>query len=569
MKSKEKLKLTEVHISTNVLVVGAGPVSCTAAQELSRMGHHVLLCSPQSDIAGNPSLPGSREENPCDLDSMIKAIKDDARIDIIAPGEILELEGFPGEFNIRLKGAKGPSLLKEVGAVILANEPVVKTDFEAWGIKASNRVRTLSWVESALASPTDDAALSGGDPLKIVFLSGFTHHANPFTQKRAIEAALTLASKKENQVTFITEHFKVAHPGMERLTRRARDAGVLFVKLTGLKPKLENSGDDLSLSYYDETLEGDVTISPHLLFLEESYRPPMEAPVLAERLGINLDRKGFFQCENIYNQPIYTNRVGILVVGSAKGPVSVEEGMEEARAATMEVHQLLVKGKRSGQARIALDTKKCTICLTCYRLCPHRAISYLNRRPVFSDLACRVCGVCAAECPMDAIQIHDFTDQQIRSELLDALKENSMDGGEHSPVLVAFCCQNSAFEAARLALFNGWSLPEGLKIVKIPCAGRMDQDFLLTAFREGADGVMVIGCHHESCKSVTGNDLAEFRVEAMREYLMEAGLEEERLYFETLAPAMGSEFVKIAEEMALNIQSLGVSPIRKAKGQSR
>jgi coenzyme F420-reducing hydrogenase delta subunit len=119
--------------------------------------------------------------------------------------------------------------------------------------------------------------------------------------------------------------------------------------------------------------------------------------------------------------------------------------------------------------------------------------------------------------------------------------------------LVAFCCENSAFEAARLSALKGPALPEGLELVKVPCAGSVDLDYLLMAFDAGADGVMILGCHHESCKSVKGNT---------REALGEVGLEKERVLFGSVAPGMSSEFVNIAEKMAQIVRDLGESPVR-------
>ena len=300
------------------------------------------------------------------------------------------------------------------------------------------------------------------------------------------------------------------------------------------------------------------------MVLEESYIPPSETGPLSEVLEVNLDQEGFFQEESIYNQPIFSNRVGVWVVGPAKGPISCQEGVEEARAAALGVHQLLGESKKYiPESRIVLDSKKCTICLTCYRLCPHRAISYQNRRPIFSELACKVCGICAAECPMDAIQIHDFSDKGLKAQIADDISGTLPPSGD-DPLLVAFCCQNSALEAANLASRRGLTLPGGLKLIGVPCAGKIDPDYLLTAFRAGADGVMVLGCHHEGCKSLNGSDLAGWRVEFIKELLADAGLDDERLFFGSLAPCAGSEFAKLAMDRENLIRDLGESPVRRA-----
>jgi coenzyme F420-reducing hydrogenase delta subunit/Pyruvate/2-oxoacid:ferredoxin oxidoreductase delta subunit len=548
-----------ISVSTKVLVIGAGPVACVAAHELLTLGYQVLWVSFEADpLTGIPSSETDGETS-ADLTSVIAGMKETSRVEVQAPAEVVDFEGFPGSFHVTLRGKEGVRSESIVGAVILANEPVKKTYFEAWGLDESEMVKPLTWVEGKLRSG-DTSFLSSNGLQRIVFICGFSHHSYPFTQKRAVETAMRIASEKRHQVFFVTEHFKVAQRGVESLMRKARDEGVLFVKLTGMRPGLEAKKGHVRVTYFDEALESDLTVDADLVVLEESFEAASTNHDIASTLGIDGDRRNYFQAEDIYNKPIYTHRAGVFAVGSSKGPCSLEEGVEEARAACLSVHELLNGGRRRlPENRILLDTKRCTICLTCYRLCPHRAISYLNRRPVFSELACRLCGICAAECPMDAIQITNFEDREIRSEIKGSFKDEA----EDAMVILALCCQNSAFEAARLANFRGRDLPKGFRIIRVPCAGRVDPDYLLTAFRAGADGVMVLGCHPESCRSVNGNELARWRIHEMKEAIAEAGLEEARLTFGSLAPGMSSELVQMAYDMRETIQKLGSNPIGK------
>lgn len=562
----ETLNMTEITVSSRVLVWGAGPVACKAALELAELGYEVLLCSPGREISGDPHLWAGGDQPGRDGEDLVGDVQGHSSIQVIAPCGILALEGPPGRFRITLE-RDGARFVEEVGAVVLASEPVLVPEFDAWGLEESERIRSLSWLEEVISSGNRVGASFPEEGGNVVFLCGFTHHSNPFSQERAVRAAMTLASGDRCQVLFLTEHFKVAHVGMERLTRQARETGVLFVKMTDAGPTVKHDGDRITVEYYDESLGMEVSIHPQLAVLEESYRPGRDTTLVAERLGVHLDPQGFFQGDNVYNQPIATNRVGILVAGPAKGVVSREEGLEEAAAAVLHVHTLLDKGKQVvAENRIVLDKKKCTICMTCYRLCPHRAISYLNRRPVFSDLACRACGICAAECPMDAIQIHGFTDTQVKADLggISLQRQRETDG---APLLVAFCCQNSALEAAELAGRRGLPLPSAINMVKVPCAGRVDVDYLLSAFRLGADGVMVLGCHHGSCKSVQGSDLAEYRVEVMKEALEEAGIERERLFFGGLSSGSSAEFARMTRAMEEAVRNLGHSPVRPMKSR--
>ena len=547
-----------MNISPKVLVVGSGPIAHMAALELAKMGHEVLLCNQATSIAGNTHLWGRSDDPLLQLGSLIRDLEDHPRIEIMAPAEILELQGSPGNFQVMLEGSDEAIINKEVGAVILCSEPFLVTHFESWGLIKSEKIKDLSWVESILSSSEDDPFLSSDSAKKVVFLCGFSHSSNPYSQKRAMEAGTKLVSEGKNMVIFLVDQFQVADYGLERLTHKAREAGVLFVKLTGIRPEVEMGGNRVMVSYYDQELEEKVTIFPDFLVLEEAYKAPKEMTHLADILGVTADRSGFIQGDNIYNQPIYTNRHGIWVVDSAKGPASLQEGIEEAKAAAMDIHHFLGKwGQAVAEKRVLFDEAKCGKCLTCYRSCPHLAISPLEVKPVFHDLACKACGICAAACPMDAIQIARFTDNEIITEIENALQKRPAPTKGDEVSLVAFCCENSASDAARMASLEGLPLPKGLEIVRVPCAGRVDPHHLLKALECGADGVMVIGCHDESCTSVRGNRLAKKRIEIIGEAVEGVGMEKERLFFESCAPGMGWEFSKLTTKAERVLRDLG------------
>lgn len=557
-REKENLEKVEINISTEVLVAGSGPVAQAASLELSKIGHQVLLCSPTANIAGNAHLWGSTDNGPSQPGPLLERLKDDPNIEIMAPSEILHFQGSPGKFQVTLTGNEGSIQTKEIGAVILSVEPSPVANFALWGVHESEKIKALSWVESALASHEDDPFLPGDSAKKVVFLCGFTHHSNPFAQKRALHAATKLASDGKNMVIFILDHLQVADYGLERLTHKGREAGILFVKVTGIHPEIKTERGRVMVSYYDQELGEKVTISPDFLVMEEAYMAPKGMGHLADMFGITINRSGFLQGDNIYNQPIYTNRHGIWVVDSAKGPASLQEGIEEAKAAALDIHQFLgEKGQVVVEKRLLFDEIKCGKCLTCYRSCPHYAISYFEVKPVFHDLACQACGICAAACPMDAIQIARFTDNEIEWEVENAVSNRSAQNKIDNIRLVAFCCENSAFDSARLASMIGLPLPKGLELIRVPCAGRVDVHHLLKALESGADGVMIIGCHHESCKSVKGNSLAKKRIEIIRNALGEVGLEKERLFFEACAPGMGWEFSEITKKVDQIIRDLG------------
>jgi F420-non-reducing hydrogenase iron-sulfur subunit len=132
---------------------------------------------------------------------------------------------------------------------------------------------------------------------------------------------------------------------------------------------------------------------------------------------------------------------------------------------------------------------------------------------------------------------------------------------DFEPQIVAYCCFHCAFAAADLAGALRLDYPANVKIIKLPCTGKIDVLHLLSSFEEGADGVYVAGCLEGTCHFMKGNITARKRVDHARELLREAGLEAERLEMYNLSSAEASRFADIAKEMTERIRRLG--PIRR------
>ena len=110
------------------------------------------------------------------------------------------------------------------------------------------------------------------------------------------------------------------------------------------------------------------------------------------------------------------------------------------------------------------------------------------------------------------------------------------------------------------------SYPANIKIVKLPCTGKIDVLYLLKTFQSGADGVYVAGCMEGDCHYLTGNLRARKRVEYTKKILEEVGIGAERLAMYNMSAAQGARFVEVAKEMTERIRALGPNPIKKKRG---
>jgi coenzyme F420-reducing hydrogenase delta subunit len=131
--------------------------------------------------------------------------------------------------------------------------------------------------------------------------------------------------------------------------------------------------------------------------------------------------------------------------------------------------------------------------------------------------------------------------------------------------IVAFCCIYCAYAAADLAGSMRLQYPSNVRIIRTPCTGRLEVEYFLKAFENGADGVLVAGCEEGSCHFKEGNLIAKRRVAYARKFLAESGLEPERLKMVNVSAAMARQLTEHIKEMAETVKKLGPSPLNKAK----
>lgn len=133
------------------------------------------------------------------------------------------------------------------------------------------------------------------------------------------------------------------------------------------------------------------------------------------------------------------------------------------------------------------------------------------------------------------------------------------------PVIVAFCCHYCAYTAADMAGSKRLGYPPNVKIVRLPCSGKVDMLHIMKAFENGADGVYVAGCLEGDCHFKNGNLNAKKRVKAVKKLLDEIGIDGERLEMVMMSAGMGEEFARVAADMTEKIRRLGPNPIHTGK----
>lgn len=136
-------------------------------------------------------------------------------------------------------------------------------------------------------------------------------------------------------------------------------------------------------------------------------------------------------------------------------------------------------------------------------------------------------------------------------------------GAAFEPVIVGFFCNWCTASAADLAGTSRMQYPPNLRPVRVMCTGSVDTSFVLRALLEGADGVLVSGCHPGDCHYVSGNYRARRRLSVVAKTLESLGLEPERFRFEWISASEGARFAEVVTEFTEKVKRMGPSPLKE------
>jgi F420-non-reducing hydrogenase iron-sulfur subunit len=128
---------------------------------------------------------------------------------------------------------------------------------------------------------------------------------------------------------------------------------------------------------------------------------------------------------------------------------------------------------------------------------------------------------------------------------------------EFEPNIVAFLCNWCSYAGADLAGTSRIGYPPNVKIIRVMCSGRVNPMFVVNALQQGADGVLIGGCHPGDCHYIQGNYLARRRITVLKKLLEHLGIEEQRVRMTWVSAAEGKKFADVIKEVTKDIKKLG------------
>ena len=437
IKLQHPIDSNTVEIEQNVLVVGGGLAGLQTAISLSKLGYPIILLEKESFLGGNINSTSlvkydQNNINPKEfVNKKIEEVNNNKEIQVFTRTELIELKGSVGNFKatIEIKDNDKDRKSINIGSIVLATGCQKYFPSEKYDVNLSSQIISQSQLQRLLNSEND--SFKGIN--SICFISGIIGDDQRLKGEELLKQALFLTKKYKIQVYIICKNVYVAENGLEELYQQAREKGIIFLKYKQKRPEIKSrtSTNKIEIFIYDSLLgesfynEGkELVISSDLLVLEEEIVPAPGTKKLSETLQIGCDEEGFYQQKNISLQPVFTNRKGIFVVGSCRGPKNIIQTLDDSGMTSLEIHNLLKeKLVKYNLDKATVDNDKCTLCLTCLRTCPHKAIQLdidegLNQVKIkINDLACEGCGICVSQCPAGAITLSKYENNQIMTEI--------------------------------------------------------------------------------------------------------------------------------------------------------
>jgi len=372
-------------------------------------------------------------------------------------------------------------------------------------------------------------------------------------------AALIKSAYPEADVAVCYIDIRTTGREHEYYYERAREMGVKFVKGRPTEVWRDFETNKLFVSVEDALLKEMLDLEADLVVLAPAMVPAEGTQELAELLGIELDKDGFFKEYNAKLRPTETKLRGIYLCGGTTFPKDAPTSSLHAHSAAVKAVKFLTSGKIvKDQKTAVVNEDYCGDCEFCPVTCPYGAISLVPTTEdhfvaKISDLLCEGCGICVGTCPLNAIELRHFKPDQMQAQMRGLMSVN----GTSKPLVLAICCLECGHTAVDSSGMAMMQYPANVRVMKVPCTGILQVHQFLEAFKAGAQGVMIVGCKSEGCHYEVGVQKAEKKVDLAKRLLKEYGVEPERLKMFNMVYIEGDKFAEAARTMTERLEKLG------------
>jgi len=451
----------------------------------------------------------------------------------------------------------------DVGVIIVATGMDIydPTILDEYGYTRFENVITTMEFERLICGggPTDGKLVRPSDyqvPKRIGFIqcvgSRTENRGNPYCSNvccmNTIKDSLLIDEHyPDTEVYVFYMDIRAYGKGFEDLYQRSKEVGVRYIR--GLPGEVieDPESKNLILRVENTTTSKVEEHELDMVVLSVGLVPSDDLKHLTSIVNISQTADGFVMEAHPKLRPVDAPTPGIFFAGSVEAPKDIKDSVTQAGAAVARSSILLNSGVVHGDAvKAAVDLDKCTSCGVCARVCPFAAIEVDVKAKTGARVitaACAGCGACAAECRFGAITIQHFHDDQILAQISAALED------EPEKKIITFLCNWCSYAASDMAGISRMQYPPNNRFIRVMCSARVDEKFILHAFKLGAPIVLLSGCHIGDCHYISANHWTMRRADRLWDRLEKLGIRPERLQLEWISAAEGPRFTQIMHEV--------------------
>ena len=407
-----------LDVIQSALIIGGGVAGLTAALGLARQGFNVALIEKEKELGGlcrgiSHTIEGKDVQE--FLNGLIEEVRANSRIEVLTDARISGFSGYKGNFVTRALTADGSIREISHGVTILATGAHEYRPKE-FGYGENGSVMTQLELDESLRNKPENVA--GWNRAVMIQCVGSRTDENPNCSRiccqSAVKHALELKKLNPDMDVLILYRDMRMYGLLENFYTRARREGILFARYSQENPPRVNSnGAGLSVLFNDHVLNRPIEMTADAVILSAATLAS-ENSELASMLKIQSSPDGFFTEAHAKLRPVDFSAEGLFMCGMAHGPKLITESIAQALAAASRASAFLAdKNQTIGGVVAKVNPDLCAACLICVRSCPYGVPQVVDGVSQINEALCQGCGTCVSECPAKAIQLANYSDDQL------------------------------------------------------------------------------------------------------------------------------------------------------------
>lgn len=537
VKHVHPLQLEKSAVTKHALVIGGGWSGLRAALGIAEKGFKVDILEKTDKLGGDlvnfNRLPPKDVGSYGEVNSIVSEVISNDKINVHYNAVIKKTSGWEGNYLVTYN-EDGQDNELQTGAIIVA---IGNKEYDAKEFDKPNNPDVISLKEyNDMLKPTGSTngqiikPSTGEAPGSIAFVKcngSLDPKGNNYCSKYCCEMTASAVRQTKKQTSIpITVYYKDV--------RAFNNVGETYLKDT---ESMEG------VTYQQGVPEH---IDADLIVLANAIEPAADTDNVRKALVLDKDKSGFFREADFLMNRVSTYEPGKFVIGTCSGPKTISERIEDARVASDLASNLLSKDQIIKEHFVSETNEElCGGCGTCVRTCAFGAIANEPKKgtnrgvAVVDKTLCRGCGNCVSACPQSARDLVLYPSIMMQKSV-DLLSFFRIDG----PKILIYACNGCAYPALDQATRVGYELPPNLFILRSPCSGRVDTQFIEYALNNGFDGVMIGMCETNSCHYLVGNEDLCKRIDLLKPLLESKGISSERIGLTPVCFSRGEDAIE-------------------------